>query len=137
MTDPRDDPMDDLTQLRTISFDDEIDRQPLGRPHLGRASNCHQDSARSNQACGAPSDVTTDHVEDQIHSADVFQRVVIEVDELLRAKVERVLPVGGTSGANDEGAGLSGQLCHHRSDSTGRTMHKDALPSLEAKEGSP
>ena len=58
--------------------------------------------------------------------------VVVEVDELLRAEVERRLPVGGASGADDVGAGLAGELRHHRSDSAGRTVHEDALPRLEA-----
>src|SRR6187431_2026045 len=30
------DPLDDLTQLRTIGLDDEINRQAVCRPHLGR-----------------------------------------------------------------------------------------------------
>jgi hypothetical protein len=49
-------------------------------------------------------DVAADDVEDQIDSADVLQGVVIEVDELLRAEVERGLPVGSSSGADDMGA---------------------------------
>jgi hypothetical protein len=39
--------------------------------------------------------------------ADVFQPVVVEVDELLRAEVECRLTVGGASGADDVGAGLA------------------------------
>jgi hypothetical protein len=46
----------------------------------------------------------------KIDSADVFQRVVLEVDELLRAEVERRLTVGSASGADDVGAGLTGEL---------------------------
>jgi hypothetical protein len=42
-------------------------------------------------------DVSTDGVEDQIDAADVFQGVVVEVDELMSAVVERLLAVGGTS----------------------------------------
>jgi hypothetical protein len=37
----------------------------------------------------------------QIDSADVFQDVVVEVDELLRVEVEHRLTVGGSSGADD------------------------------------
>jgi hypothetical protein len=37
----------------------------------------------------------------QIDAAAVFQGVVVEVDELLRAEVERLLTVGGASGADD------------------------------------
>jgi hypothetical protein len=64
--------------------------------------------------------------------ADVFQGIVVEVDELLRAEVERGLPVGGTSGADDVGTGLASELRHHRSDSAGRAVHEDALPRLKA-----
>ena len=52
-------------------------------------------------------------IEHQIDFADVFQGVVLEVDELLRTEVERLLTVGGASGANDVGAGLSCELRHH------------------------
>ena len=64
--------------------------------------------------------------------ADVLQGVVFEVDELLRAEVERRLTVGSASGADDVGAGLTGELRHHRSDSAGRAVHEDALPRLKA-----
>ena len=64
--------------------------------------------------------------------ADVFQGVVLEVDELLRAEVERLLTVGGASGADDVGAGLSCELGHHRTDCAGRAVHEDALPRLKA-----
>src|SRR3954462_1322335 len=45
--------------------------------------------------------------------ADVFQRVVVEVDKLLRAEVERLLTVGSASGADDVAAGLTCELRHH------------------------
>ena len=35
----------------------------------------------------------------QIDAADVYQRIVVEVNELLRAEVERLLMVGRASGA--------------------------------------
>ena len=59
------------------------------------------------------------------------QRVVLEVDELLRAEVERLLSVGGASGPDDVGAGLGRELGHHRSDRADRAMREDALPRLE------
>src|SRR4029079_15009429 len=67
-----------------------------------------------------------------IDSADVFQRVVVEVDELVRAEVERDLTVGGASGADDVRTGLTRELCHHRPDFTGRAVREDALPRLKA-----
>src|SRR5262249_7799954 len=126
------DPLDDLTQLGAIGLDDEVDRQAVGRPGFGRAGDGHQRSSGSNQACGPLPDVATDDVEDQIDSADVFQGVVVEVDELVRAEVESRLPVGGAPGADDIGAGLTCELRHHRSDSTGRTVHEHALAGLDA-----
>jgi hypothetical protein len=72
---------------------------------------------------GGPAVVTS------VPPADVFQGIVVEVDELLRAEVERGLPVGGTSGADDVGTGLASELRHHRSDSASRAVHQDALPA--------
>src|SRR5258708_36464710 len=65
-------------------------------------------------------------------SADVFQGLVVEVDELLRAEVEHRLTVGGASGADDAGAELSCELRHHRTDCAGRAVHEYALPRLKA-----
>jgi hypothetical protein len=42
-----------------------------------------------------------------LDAADVFQRVVLEGDELGRAEVERLLTVGGASGDDDVGAELT------------------------------
>jgi len=64
--------------------------------------------------------------------ADAFQVVVLEVEELLCAEVERLLTVGGASGADDLGAGLPSELGHHRSDGTGSAVGQDALPRSKA-----
>src|SRR5205823_5820738 len=56
-------PLDDLTQLGTIGLDNEVDRQAVGGPRLGRAGNGHQCSSGSNHACGPLLDVPTDDVE--------------------------------------------------------------------------
>src|SRR5438552_10104794 len=103
-------PLDDLTQLGTIGLDNEVDRQAVGGPRLGRAGNGHQCSSGSNTACGPLLDVPTDDVEHQVDAADVFQRVVLKGDELGRAEVERPLTVGGAPGADDVGAGLACEL---------------------------
>jgi hypothetical protein len=42
--------------------------------------------------------------------ADVLQGVVVEVDELPRAEVERLATVGGAPGAGDVGAELTCEL---------------------------
>src|SRR6266699_2983984 len=73
-------PPHDLTQLGTIGLDNEIDRLAVGGPLL---------------------DVAADDIENQIDSANVFQRVVVEVDELLRTEVVRLLTVGSASGADN------------------------------------
>src|SRR4051794_21133467 len=109
-------PLDDLTQLGAIGLDNEIDRQAVRGPRLGRPDDRHQCSSGSNQACGPLLDVAADDVENQIDSADVFQRVVVEVDELLRAEVERRLTVGGASAADDVRTELTCELRHHRPD---------------------
>src|SRR6185369_16249627 len=96
-------PLDDLAKLGTIGLDNEVDRQAVGGSRLGRPDDGHQCSSGANQACGALPDVAADDVENQIDSADVFQDVVLEVDELLRAEVEHPLTVGGASGADDVG----------------------------------
>src|SRR5215831_18113409 len=120
------DPLDDLTQLGTIGLDNEVDRQAVGGPRLGRPDDGDQCSSGSNQAYGPLLDVAANDVEDQIDSADVFEGFVVEVHELLRAELERLLTVGGTPGADDVGAGLSCELCHHRSDCAGRAVREDA-----------
>jgi hypothetical protein len=61
-------------------------------------------------------DVSADDVEHQVNAADVFQRVVLKVDELHRAEVERLLTVDGASGADDVRAELTCELSHHRPD---------------------
>src|SRR5947199_4721367 len=45
-------PLDDLTQLGTIGLDNEVDRQAVGGPCLGRPYDGHQRSAGPDQACG-------------------------------------------------------------------------------------
>src|SRR5204862_2227267 len=124
-------PLDNLPQLGTIGLDDEVDRQAVGGPRLGRPYDGHQGSSGPNQACGPLLDVSADDVEDQVDAADVFQGAVVEVDELLRAEVERLLAVGGAAGAEDVGAGLTCELRHHRPDCAGRAVREDAPPRLQ------
>src|SRR3954464_14973552 len=125
-------PLDDLTQLGAIGLDNEVDRQAVCGPRLGRPDDGHQCSSGSNQACGPLLDVSADDIENQVDAADVFQRVVLKVDELHCAEVERLLTVGSASGADDVGAELTCELRRHRPDCAGRAVHEDALPRLEA-----
>src|SRR5437868_3128943 len=80
------DSLNDLAQLGAIGFDDEIDRQAVGRPRLDRSDDGDERSSGSDQARGPLPDVATDDIEDEIDSADVFQDSVVEVDELVRAE---------------------------------------------------
>ncbi|MER7810329.1 hypothetical protein [Streptomyces sp900116325] len=57
----------------------------VGRPHLRRAGDGH-DSSTSHQPGRLCADVAAGYVEDEADSADVFQCVVVEVDELVRAE---------------------------------------------------
>ena len=125
-------PLDDLIQLGAIGLDDEVDRQAVRGPRLGWPHDGHQRPSGLDQGRGALLDVAADEVEHQIDLADVFQRVAGEVDELLCTVVERLLTVGGASGADDVGAGLARELSHHRADCAGRTVREDALACLKA-----
>ncbi len=125
-------PLDDLTQLGAIGYDDEVDSQAARGPRLGRAGDGHQRSSGANQARRPLPDVAADDIENQIDFADVFQGVVIEVDELLCAEVESRLTAASAPGADDVRAGLTCELGRHRTDYAGRTVHEDALPHTKA-----
>src|SRR5258708_21722394 len=126
------DPLDELTQLGAIGYDDEVDSQAARGPRLGRAGDGHQRSSGANQARRPLADVAADDIENQIDFADVFQGVVIEVDELLCAEVESRLTAASAPGADDVRAGLTCELARHRTDYPGRTVHEDPLPPLKA-----
>src|SRR6478672_8268479 len=125
-------PPDNLTQLGAIRYDDEVNREALSGSCLGRASDRHQRSSGSNQACGPHRDVAAEDIENQIDSADIFKGVVIEVDELLRAEVESRLTAGSAPGADDVRTGITCELGCHRTDYAGCTVHEDALPRPKA-----
>src|SRR4029450_5124435 len=119
-------PPDNLSQLGTIGLDNEVDRQAVGGARPGRPDGGHRGSSGGDQGGGPPSDVAADDIEHQIDSADVFEDVVLEVDELRRAEVEHRLTGGTAAGADDVGAGLSCELRHHRPDGAGTALHEDA-----------
>src|SRR5215216_2389842 len=58
-------PLDDLTQLGTIGLDNEVDRQAVRGPRLGRPDDGHQRSSGANQAYGPLLDVAADDIEHQ------------------------------------------------------------------------
>src|SRR4051812_3123493 len=74
------DPLDELTQLGTIGYDDEVDSPAAGGPRLGGAGDSHQRSRRANQARRPLPDVAADDIENQVDLADAFQGIVIDVD---------------------------------------------------------
>lgn len=125
-------PLDNLIQLGTIGLDNKVDRETIVGSRLGWLDNGHECSAGSNQPRGPFPDVAADDIENQIDLADIFQAVVVEVYELLRAKVERLLTIGSASRADHVSAGLLRELSHHRPDCTGRTVREDALARLKA-----
>src|SRR5207248_7121974 len=107
-------------------------RPAVSGPRLGRAGDRHQRSSGSNHARRPLRDVAAEDIENQIDSADIFQSVVIEVDELLRAEVESRLTAASAPGADDVRAGLTCELARHRTDYAGRTVHEDSLPRVKA-----
>src|SRR6516165_8646630 len=125
-------PLDELTQLGAIGYDDEVDSQAARGPCLGRAGNGHQHSSDANHARRPLRDIAAEDIENQIDPADIFQGVVIEVDELLCAEVESRLTAGSAPGADDVRAGLTCELGRHRTDYAGRTVHEDTLPRTKA-----
>src|SRR5262245_43193004 len=125
-------PLDNLTQLGTIGLDNEVHRQTVSGPRLRRSDDGHHCSSGPDQTRRPLPDVAADDIENQVDAVDVLQSVVLEVDELLRAEVERRLTVGSTSGADDVGTGLTCELRHHRPDCAGRAVREDALPRLKA-----
>src|SRR6266550_820472 len=125
-------PLDDLTQLGAIGYDDEVNSQAASGPRLGRAGDGHQRSSGANQARRPLRDVAADDIENQIDFADVFQGFVIEVDELLCPEVESRLTAASAPGADDVRAGLTCQLARHRTDYAGRTVHEDSLTRVKA-----
>src|SRR5258705_2200641 len=118
-------PLDELTQLGAIGYNDEVDRQAPRGPRLGRAGDGHQRSSGANQARRPLRDVAAEDIENQIDLADVFQGVVIEVDELLCAEVDSRLTAASAPGADDVRAGLTCELARHGTDYAGRTVHED------------
>src|SRR5215831_16364009 len=122
------DPLDELTQLGAISYDDEVDSQAPRGPRLGWAGDCHQRSSVANHARRPLRNFAAEDIENQIDLADVFQGIVIEVDELLCAEVESRLTGSSAPGADDVRAGLTCELARHRTDYAGRTVHEDAMP---------
>src|SRR6266700_6120016 len=126
------DPLHELTQLGVIGYDDEVNSQAARGPRLGRTGNGHQRSSGANHARRPLRDVPAEDIENQINLADVFQGVVIEIDELLCAEVESRLTGSSAPGADDVRAGRTCELARHPTDYAGRTVHEDSLPRVKA-----
>ena len=60
------DPLDELTQLGAIGYDDEVNRQAARGPRLCRAGNGHQRSSGANHARRPLRDVAAENIENQI-----------------------------------------------------------------------
>src|SRR5690349_18427849 len=96
-------------------------------PRFGWSHDGHQRASGSNEVGGPLLDRAADDVENQIDIADVFQRVVLQVDELHCAEVERLLTVGSSAGTDDVRASLARELRDHRPNRAGRTVRENAL----------
>src|SRR6201984_1795533 len=108
------DPLEELTQLGAIWYDDEVDSQAASGARLDRAGDGHQRSSGANHARRPLRDVAAKDIENQIDFADVFQGVVIEVDELLCAEVESRLTGASAPGPDDVRAGFACELARQR-----------------------
>src|SRR5919106_6523899 len=58
-------PPDNFAQLGAIGYDNEVNREAVSGPCLGRAGDGHQRSSGSNQACGPLRDVAAEDIEDK------------------------------------------------------------------------
>src|SRR5262249_8216990 len=95
------DPLNGLTQLAAIGYVGEAAGQAARGPPIGRPGDGHPRPSGANHARSPLRDVAAEDIETQISPADIFQGVVLEVDELLRAEVERRLTTGSAPGADD------------------------------------
>src|SRR5207248_11672383 len=102
------------------------------RASPSRPDHRHQCPAGSDDARRAPLELTADDIVDQVDPADVAEILVVEVEELVRAEVERRLSVRRPPGTDDVGAELPGELRHHGPDRAGGAVREDALPGLKA-----
>src|SRR5438552_13280422 len=59
------DPLDELTQLGAIGYNDEVDSQAASSPRLRRAGNGHQRSSAANYARRPLRDVAAEDIENQ------------------------------------------------------------------------
>jgi hypothetical protein len=102
----------------------------LSGPRLDRADDGHQRSSGLDQGSGPLLNVATDDIEDQIDAADVLQRVVLKVDELMRAEVVCGCRIrGATSGSRGEIAALARHAAYG-SDTRGRRVALFELCSI-------
>src|SRR5258706_14084974 len=66
------DPLDELTQLGVIGYDDEVDSQAARGPRRGGAGDGDQRSSGANHARRPLRDVAAEDIEHQIDPADIF-----------------------------------------------------------------
>src|SRR6184192_3560 len=64
-------PLDELTQLGAIGYDDEVNSRAARGPRLGRAGDGHQRSSGANHGRRPLRDVATEDIENQIDLADI------------------------------------------------------------------
>src|SRR5262249_20894343 len=91
----------------------------------------HQRSASQDHPSGLLLDLSADDIENQVNAPYIAQVVVLEVQELMCAEVERLLAVSSAAGADDVCAGLSGKRRNHGPDCAARAVRQDTLPCLK------
>jgi hypothetical protein len=82
------DPLHDLAQLSSVGLHHEIDGAAAGRRRFHGSDDGDQGASSSDQRPLA--DLAADNVEHQINLPDIFEAIVLEVDEDLRAEAERL-----------------------------------------------
>src|SRR3546814_19134179 len=100
-------PLHDSPELGAIGLDNEVDRQAIGGPHFWRSDDGNQRSSRSKKSRRPLPDIAADEIEHQLDPANAFEHVVVEIDQLLRPKLERLVPVDSASGAEYVSTGLA------------------------------
>src|ERR1700739_1069809 len=82
------DMLDEFSQLSTVGFDAEVSRPTLTWPRIWRLGGGSQGSPGSNHGRRTLRDVAAEDIKNEIHFADVFQGVIVEIDELLCSEFE-------------------------------------------------
>jgi hypothetical protein len=124
-------PLGEVRQPGPVRLDDEEDRPAVGGPHLRRADDRDQRSARAHQRGRAFEDLAPEYIEHHVDLAGLLQPFGLRVHERVRTQPGCSLPVRGTTGADHAGAQLAGELHRDRPDAARGAVDQDGLAGLE------